>query len=47
MLDYEMRFTEFSRYATFLIRTESKKVRRFIEWLNIGICLGMDKMAES
>lgn len=36
IVEYEMKFVELSCYATFLIPTETKKVRRFIEGLNYG-----------
>lgn len=40
---YEMRFTKLSCYAAFLILTEKKILRRFIEGLSYSLRYGVDE----
>ncbi|XP_070054180.1 uncharacterized protein [Nicotiana tomentosiformis] len=46
-MEYEMRFTELSQHAAFLIPMEVEKVKRFIEGLNFCIKIYMAREAES
>lgn len=47
VIEYNMRFTKLSRHATFLIPIEIKKARRFIERLNFGMKIIIDREAET
>lgn len=47
VIEHEMRSIDLSQYAAFLIPTETKKVRRFINWLNIGIKISMARETKS
>lgn len=46
LIEYESRFTELSHHAVILIPTKSEKVRRFIEGLNYGIKISIDRDAK-
>ncbi|XP_070056741.1 uncharacterized protein [Nicotiana tomentosiformis] len=45
--EYDVRFSELSRYAPSLVSTVRERVRRFIEGLNHGIGFNMDRELEN